>query len=887
MKKAVIILFAILLTSSISLAVEDLPIFREWIPDSIVARPPVYHWTLDNGLEVLFWENHTVPLVACRVMLKAGGAFENKYLGCGISHYLEHLVSSGTTSKHTEDEYKMMVQKTGASTNAYTTSDVTVYHNTGPAKYFDTLLSMLSEWVQDCQFDSFEVIRETGVITNEIKMGEEESGRVIWKLSNSLFYKVSPYKHPTIGYLNNFLGVERNEIIDYYQNRYAPNNAIVAIAGDLDTATVKAVAESLFGNWERKRVVDVAISQEPLPVAARVAEKEMDVKVTTFMMGFPTVFFGDDDLPALQILGMILSAVPTSRLDLRLVQNDNPLCHSISAYSSPKYRDRGHFRISGAFDYENRDKVISTIWDEINKVKNKGVTKSEINWAKDYIVKSLKRENETVDGEAGSLLYTFLNSGKAFDLDFSLMQIQRVTREDIQRVAKKYLIPEHMILAIVKPNGATCSSDTLLFSKKSTEPPKFEVRTLSNGIRVVLAENPAQMTEDISMYIMGGSIYEPLQKAGLAQFTVNYLSEGTKKYKNFESFQRKLDELNIQTFGSAGTHTVFFKGNFVPSDLDNMLDIIEQMIFYPTFPKSSENKLKEGILAQIRRAQSSWASEAFLFFNEKFFKDHPYGKPGFGYEETVVKLTSDNARNYWHNLLNPENIVIAAAGPIPIDVLTRKLEKIFGKLSSKGKSLSQIPITTMHTQPEEFTKDVDRKQYTLIVGYDACDTRNEQDKWALKVASKLLSGTGGLSGWLPIALRGERNLVYVVWASYSGKLFGGNFYVATQCQPHDFDTVKAIIFRQIDRLKKGDFTDEDIERITNAMAEQYIFSKQRQSALVDDVGLNELYGFGIDYSDKYPERIQAVTKDDVVRVVNKYFGNPVIAILKPNIDDNK
>ncbi len=885
MRRKLFVIIMLISLFAVSSGVENLPIFTEWVPDSLVTRPPVYHWTLDNGLEVLFWENHTVPLVASKILLKTGSAFEGEYLGCGISHYLEHLVSSGTTSKRTESEYKMLIQQIGATTNAYTTSDVTVYYNTGPVKYFDTMLAMLAEWTQDCQFNSEEVERETGVITNEIKMGQEEPGRVLWYLYNNLMYKVSPYRHPTIGYLKSFLSVERDDIIDYYNDRYAPNNAILAIAGDLDTATVIATVESLFGDWERRRIVDVQLPDEPLPVAARVAEKEMDTEVANFRIGFPTTFFGEQDMPALRILGMILSGVQTSRFDLRLVQNENPLCHSITAYSRERYYGRGEFIIGGSFDYENRDKIVEALWDEIDKVKNQGVSEEEVEWAKDYIIKSLKRENETVDGQASSIMYSFLNTGVPFYLDFYILAIQRVTSEDVRRVAKKYLVPEHMVMAIVKPIGATCPGDSVLVKDISTKPPEFEVFTLPNGLRLALAENPALATVDIAMYILGGAIYEPSEKAGLAKFTANYLGEGTKKYKNFEKFQRILDELNIQVSINAGNHTVYLTGDFVSTDLDEVLDIMEQIIFYPIFPEESEQKLKNQMLAEIRQARSSWASDAFMFFEDKFYRHHPYSKPTSGYEETVTKLTPKDAKQYWESILNPKNIVVAASGPIPVKTMKEKLEKVLGKISGSNKQLPEIPEPPKHNEPEYYSKEVNREQVTLIIGYDACNTNNEEDKWALKTASGLLSGTGGLSGWLPVELRGKRNLVYVVWGTYRGMMFGGNFYVMTQCQPADLDTVKTIILEQIEKLKSGDFTQEDVERITNAAAEQFVFSKQRQANIVTDAGLNELYGFGVDYSDKYPEKIRSVTKDDVVRVANKYLNNPVIVELKPAVSE--
>ncbi|MCD6532017.1 insulinase family protein, partial [bacterium] len=546
----------------------------------------------------------------------------------------------------------------------------------------------------------------------------------------------------------------------------------------------------------------------------------------------------------------------------------------------PKYSERGQFIISGSFDYEKRDRVISAIWDEIEKVKRHGVSAEEVEWAKNYVVKSLKRGAETVDDQANTLLYSFLTTGKPFYLDFYLQRISRVTPGDVRRVAEKYLVPEHMILAIVKPYGATCPGDSLTAAHAGGGAPKFEVFTLDNGVRLVLAENDAVQTEDLAVYTLGGQIFEPAEKAGLARFTANYLREGTKKYPDFMALQGILDRLNVRLDVDGGTHTIYMTANFVPSDLNATAEILEQLFMHPTFPRRAEQKLRERQIARIRQAHSSWASDAFMFFNEKFYGDHPYARPVAGYEETVAKLTAKDAKEYWRSVLNPQNIVVAASGPVPVDVMKERLSKIFGRIKDGGQ-LPEIPEPAPHQKDEYYEKEVNRDQVTLIVGYDACGTRNEQDRWALVAAARLLSGTGGLSGWLPVELRGKRDLVYIAWAGYAGRPYGGHFYLAAQCQPENADTVKAIMLRLVEKLKSGDFTDEELKRITDATAEQMMFSKQRQSDIVSEKGLDLLYGFGVDYSDSIPDKIRAVKKDDVVRGANKYFVHPVIVVMKP------
>lgn len=862
-------------------AVEDLPLFHQWVPDSLVPRPPIHHWTLDNGLEVLFWENHTVPVVNVRALIKTGASSEGKYLGCGISHYLEHIVSGGSTAKHTENEYKLMIQENGLSTNAYTTSEVTCYYGTAPVRSFRPLLLYLAENVQECAFDSFEIAREKGVITQEISKGNEEPGRVIWQTYSEAFYRWSPYQYPTIGYKENFLCLTRQDLVDYYTARYVPNNTILAIAGDLTPDYVKAMVDSMWSGWPRQPLQDTPWLIEPLPVAARVVEKEMDVKMTNLKMGFPTSFYGENDQAALRILGMILSGVATSRLDLRLVNNPQPLANSISAYSSEKYNERGQFMINCSFDYQNRDMVIAALWDEIEKVQESGVTQDEVDWAKRIISKQVLKEAETVEGQTSTMMYNFMRSGKAFTADFYFSMINRVSPLDVKQVAQKYLVPEHMVIAILKPIGAEHPNDTLLFSRKASGRPSFEVRELENGMKMVLAENPALPTIDLYIYMMGGALFDPEDKPGLAYYTSSYLREGTKKYPSFESLVGRMDDLGISIDGSCGQHTMYLSSNFVSSDLDDALDLISEMLLYPVFPKNVEKKLVDQQLNQIRSQYDSWSSEAYLFFNDKFYDGHPYGQSLYGIEEAVSGFTADQAKEYWWSRFEPVNTVIAASGPISVDEMADRIERIFCKAKSKGIELPAIPPQKRHDAPGEYKKEVNREQVTLIMGFDGCDSYNEEDKWALRGASALLNGTGGLSGWLSVELRGKRDLVYITWASSSSNLYGGRFTITSQFEPTQLDTVKVIILKQFDRLKSGDFEEAELKRVMEASAEQYVMARQEQGDLVSSAGLDELYGFGFAYSDKYPEKMRSVTKDDVIRVAQKYFNNPVTIIMYP------
>ena len=194
---------------------------------------------LKNGLEVILQENHSVPMISAHIFVKAGGITENRWLGSGISHYCEHLISSGTTSRRTQEQYIKFIDSIGAISNAYTTLDHTSYFITAEKQHQDQVLEMLSEWVTGCIFRAKEVEREKQVIIKEINMRNDEAPRSAYNLLGEVMYKFHPAKNPNIGHLELFVKLSRDDLVAYYDQMYIPNNSVLVVAGDFDTQEIQ------------------------------------------------------------------------------------------------------------------------------------------------------------------------------------------------------------------------------------------------------------------------------------------------------------------------------------------------------------------------------------------------------------------------------------------------------------------------------------------------------------------------------------------------------------------------------------------------------------------------------------------------------------------------
>jgi len=881
MKKYIPLFFAILALASLVFATADVftlddepKLFRDLVPDSLVNYPPVRMWTLDNGLVCLFWENHTAPVVSMRVVVKTGSMFEGKYLGAGISHYLEHIVSGGTTTKSSEQEYEDLLAGMGSTSNAYTTRNLTCYYITGTSEAFEEQLEVLSDNVSKCAFDRDELAREKGVITQEIYKGLEEPGRVMWDVFYKTTFLEHPARYPVIGYIENFLAISPEELEDYYHTWYSPDNTILTIAGDLSIEEVQAAVDSFFGDWKRTTHSPHVILEEPPQMTARYRETTAAVQSSDMKIAWRGVPRGHDDSWGLDLLTDILTDGRTSRLHKRLVTEEQ-LCANISSYHSNPSDIPALFTINVSnFDYADRDLILEIIWEEIERIKKKGIDEREIERQRRLLVKNLMFENETVEGQTSTMQYYYMAYGRPFAIDFLIESYMNVTASDIKRVATDYIIPRTMSVAVVRPIAEKIASE---ITTKQRTGIGFEKFVLDNGLTVLLAENNNVPHFNAQMFFNAGLRFEPDGKMGVSNFTANYMAEGIKGYETSEKLRDYMEWNGYNVTTGSGNNTISVEGTFLPMDIDASLQLIARMAFEPTFPKSSAERLKQQAIMRLTAQQNNWSSEAFYFYREVFFGEHPYAGNPTGSFESITALAHDDAVAFHSKYIVPNNSTIAMAGPLPVADMLEYIEQVFGGYRHKDIVFPEITDFAPNPEPETFIKETERDQITLIVGFNA-PKLGADESYPMQVMDGFLSG---MKGRLHNELRGVRDLVYLVWGSSFTGPEAGTYYIMTQTSPENYDSVYAVIMREIDRIGVGDFDQSDLDNAKRLIHEQFYRGRQEQENHVVSAALDELYGLGFDYDYRYLGEIDEVTNEEITAWAKKYFVNPVVVIVGP------
>ncbi len=274
---------------------------------------------LSNGLTVIVEENHAAPVATVRCFVKnTGSAYEGKNLGAGLSHVLEHVVSGGTTTHRGEKEIQRIINTFGGATNAATSADMTEFYIDCPAKNTMTAVELVADSMQHVTFQPAEFERELKVVRRELADGEVDRGQVLGELLQATVYTTHPARYPVIGYLDVLNRTTNQTIIDFYHERYVPENQVFVVVGDVDARRVLDEVAKQFTGTPRGRETYVPFEDEPEQLSPREAVREMDGKTYDLVLAWPTVKISSPDLFALDVAAYILGEGESSRLVERL-----------------------------------------------------------------------------------------------------------------------------------------------------------------------------------------------------------------------------------------------------------------------------------------------------------------------------------------------------------------------------------------------------------------------------------------------------------------------------------------------------------------------------------------------------------------------------------------
>lgn len=859
---------------------------------------------LPNGLVVIAQDIPTAPVVSVQCWVKTGSIYEQQHNGAGLSHFLEHLVSGGTTGNLTEDESSTVLGQIGAQTNAATSLDTVRYYINTSSDHTREAIFLISDWMQNSLITQAEFDRERDVIQREFDMGRGDPGRIFWKLTQQARYQAHPARHPTIGYLDEFLSITRDEVYAFYKQMYVPNNMVFVVAGDIDLDEVATMVAVSWKDAEPGELPELSFPVEPAPRAGTAITGEADIQRARMRLAWPGVRLTGEHDYALDLLARTLGGGELSRL-VKRVRDDKQLVTSIDAFNYSAHWGEGFVGIDAVAEADQLDAAKQAILGEVRRVREQGVSADELARAKSQTIAAVVMSAQTAEAAASRLASDFIATGDPDYLRHYAKAIESVTAADLKAAANAILtedkaltiklLPSDEPIAMTRPDEPTAEFETQPFDldnarlveklqalaspqakTAATDIGPMTMYTLPNGLRLITQRNTRLPVVAMQWYHLGGQLAESPDNAGIAKATATMLIKGAGD-RSADDIARLLEETGASMSTGSGSNTFYVNAEALSKDWLTIMRLMGDVIQRPTFDNDEWGKLKPRLLAAIASADDRWSSELFNRFHEVWYGEHPWSQLPLGKAEIVEQLTDADLLRYHADRLSADQSVLAVVGDIDPEAVIAEAKRVFAALPEEAKVAFDAPKPPS-ASGSHLSRETNKPMAAVVIGYGPVVPRQHADYPTMSVATRIVSNFP--SGWLSQALRGEGpGLVYASWGFYRTGVVPGYWAMAFNTQPAKANLAIERSLAITERLRSELVDEQTLDRAITAALVREAMGGQSNSQRATAATLDELYGLGYDHQAAFLDQLRSVTAEQIRAFANDYLTDPVIMVL--------
>jgi zinc protease len=847
-------------------------------------------FTLPNGLRVIVHEDRKIPVVAVNIWYHVGSKDERPGK-TGFAHLFEHLMFNGTENYN--NEYFSPFQQVGATDmNGTTNNDRTNYFENVPTPALDLALWMESDRMGHLLgvVNEEKLDEQRGVVQNEKRQGENQPyGRVFLQASKSTFPVGHPYSWTTIGSLEDLNAATLEDVQNWFKTYYGPNNAVLSLAGDINTDEAKEIVTKYFG--------DIPPGPSPIKkkkwIAKRSGEKREimydRVPNTRIYKVWNTPEIGSPEQTHFELMASLLTGGKNSSLYQELVYKRR-LATSVSAF----YYDRelaGQFWI--AVDLANGQSLAeleAALDDTLSEFIKRGPNAKRLKNTKTSIRASWIKGLQRIGGFGGKsdlLAYSEVYSGDPGAYLKFINDMMEITNKDIKATASAWLTDGAYVLTVVPEENRTFSSESVVDRTQLPFPtdfpvldlPKIQRAQLSNGLDVVLAERHDVPMINLSFQIKSGHATDPKEQPGLASFTMSMLTEGTGSYDALELSDR-LEELGTDLYTNTGLDVSSVNISSLKSNFVDSLKIMYEVITEPTFDQTEIERKKSRWLAAIDQSLSTPNGMVSNLIPKILYgENHPYAKPfsGNGTRESIQWMSREDLMNYKQRFIAPSNASLIVVGNTTLDEVVPMLESQFGKLA-ENKMLKGVQLDYEVVNQSDIRRvylvDKPGAVQSLIVAGQLMPAIGSSDEIDIDLMNRVIGGS--FTSRLNMNLREDKSWSYGVRARLSQ--YKGPRPMLVYAPVQTDKTIPSIqeIIREYDEyLSSNPAKDEELEAIVKDLSLGLIGDYETFGALMS--GLSGIVSQGRDdnYIDTLPTKYRSMTIDDINSAAKRYLDPSV------------
>jgi zinc protease len=896
--KTIMILAVIALVSCSRKASEELTI-------------PFEKYELDNGLNVILHEDKSDPIVSVAIYYHVGSDRETPG-HTGFAHLFEHMMFQQSENVP-EDQYFRYIQSAGGTLNGSTNQDRTNYYETVPKNALEMVLWMESDRMgyltNTITQQAFAI--QQNVVQNEKRQNYDNRpyGHSSTVMARAMYPEGHPYSWTTIGEMKDLFNATIEDVKDFHNRYYVPNNATLAISGDFDPVEVKELVQKYFGEIARgpevEKLVPVPVV---LPETKKLYHEDNFANAPQFTMAFPTPERYSKDSYALSVLSEILAGGKKSPMYTVLVK-EKKLTSNVRA-SNRDQELGGIFSISlTANPGVSLADVEDAIFEAFARFEEQGVTEKDLERVKAGQETGFYNMISGVQGKSFRLAEYNIFAGDPGFYKKDMQNMMTVTVADVMRVYDKYIKGKNYVATSFVPKGkvelaASGSTDAGIVEEnilaatevkieegaseeikktptsfdRSLKPPlgpEVSVNvppvwksSLENGIQLYGIEHTEVPLIQYSVVIEGGHMLDNISKPGVANMLAAMLNEGTKN-KTPEELEEEIDLLGAMIRVSADDEDITVSVNTLARNFEKTLAIVEEMLLEPRWDSVAFGLNCTRILNSIRRSSidptylGSMALSRLIEGDENIFSTDISGTI-----ESVKLMTMDDIKSYYEKNISPSVSRFLVVG----DITQPEVEKALASLGTNWKAKEvQMPELTFAPPPEEshvyFVDVPGAKQSNIYIGAPSIP-RGDPDYYPAFVANYKLGGS--FNGYVNLVLREEKGYTYGARTNFRAEKNFGSF-VASSAVRSTATLESAEIFRDLMKSYRAGVSQADVDFTKDALIKGNALQFETQRALMGMLSTMSAYGLPADYVVREEKYVRQLTVDEVNAIVQKYI----------------
>jgi zinc protease len=650
---------------------------------------PYQKFVLDNGLTVIVHEDHKAPIVAINTWYHVGSKNE-KPGKTGFAHLFEHLMFGG--SEHAPGRYIDAMEKIGATDlNGTTNNDRTNYFENVPTSAVDYTLWMESDRMGFLlgSLDQKTLDLQRGVVQNEKRQGENQPYAVAFQLITQNTYPAGhPYSWTVIGDMADLNAASMDDVKEWFKTYYGPSNVVITLAGDIDVKTAREKVEKYFGNIPAGPPVghqEVWVAKMAGSHRGTVQDRVPQARIYK-IWNVPE--YGSADADYLDLVSDVLSSGKTSRFYKRLVYDDQ-IATNANAFVRLNEIGGQFYEQATAKPGGNLAQVEKELDEELARFLKEGPTAEEMARVKAQFEANFIRGIERIGGFGGKsdrLAQSQVFRGSPDAYKTSLKRVREATAEDLKAVANRWLSDGVYILEVhpfpdykTAASGADRSKAPDTGMPPQLKLPKMQRATLSNGLKIILAERHEVPLVSFWLDVDAGYAADQFAAPGTASITMSLLNGGTKTRTALQiSDEQALLGAQLSAYSNLDISTVELSA--LTSKLDPSLDLFADLILNPAFPESDFKRQQKLQLAAIQREQVTPIQMGLRVFPALLYgPGHAYGNPltGSGTPASIEKMTREDLVKFHQTWFKPNHATLVITGDTTLSAVTPKLEKLF------------------------------------------------------------------------------------------------------------------------------------------------------------------------------------------------------------------